>query len=53
MFDHVTIRVSDREASETFYATVLRALGVERTPPTSEAPSGTTSRSRRRAPTHP
>jgi catechol 2,3-dioxygenase-like lactoylglutathione lyase family enzyme len=24
MFDHVTIRVSDREASEQFYETVLR-----------------------------
>jgi catechol 2,3-dioxygenase-like lactoylglutathione lyase family enzyme len=31
MFDHVTIRVSDREASERFYATVLRTLGVEKT----------------------
>ena len=31
MFDHVTIRVSDREASERFYDTVLRTLGVERT----------------------
>ncbi len=28
MFDHVTIRVSDRDASEQFYATVLRALGI-------------------------
>jgi catechol 2,3-dioxygenase-like lactoylglutathione lyase family enzyme len=31
MFDHVTIRVSDREASERFYDTVLRTLGIERT----------------------
>jgi len=31
MFDHVTIRASDREASERFYATVLRTLGVEPT----------------------
>jgi catechol 2,3-dioxygenase-like lactoylglutathione lyase family enzyme len=27
MFDHVTIRVSDRQASERFYATVLATLG--------------------------
>ena len=31
MFDHVTIRVSDREASERFYDTVLRTLGIEKT----------------------
>jgi catechol 2,3-dioxygenase-like lactoylglutathione lyase family enzyme len=31
VFDHVTIRVSDREDSERFYETVLRPLGVERT----------------------
>jgi catechol 2,3-dioxygenase-like lactoylglutathione lyase family enzyme len=31
LFDHVTIRVSDREASERFYATVLTAIGVEQT----------------------
>ena len=31
MFDHVTIRVSDRAASERFYETVLRTLGIERT----------------------
>jgi catechol 2,3-dioxygenase-like lactoylglutathione lyase family enzyme len=31
MFDHVTIRVSDREASERFYETVLRTLRVEKT----------------------
>ena len=28
MFDHVGIRVSDREASERFYATVLEVLGL-------------------------
>ena len=31
MFDHVTIRVSDRAASERFYDTVLATLGIERT----------------------
>jgi catechol 2,3-dioxygenase-like lactoylglutathione lyase family enzyme len=31
VFDHVTIRVEDREASERFYDTVLRTLGVEKT----------------------
>ena len=31
MFDHVTIRVSDREASLRFYDTVLAPLGIERT----------------------
>ena len=30
MFDHVTIRASDREASERFYDTVLGVLGLER-----------------------
>ena len=30
MFDHVTIRVSDREASERFYDTVLPAVGLEK-----------------------
>jgi catechol 2,3-dioxygenase-like lactoylglutathione lyase family enzyme len=30
MFDHVTIHTSDREASERFYDTVLRRLGVEK-----------------------
>ena len=29
MFDHVTIRVSDRQASERFYDTVLSAIGSE------------------------
>jgi catechol 2,3-dioxygenase-like lactoylglutathione lyase family enzyme len=29
MFDHVTIRASDREASERFYRTLLRTLGIE------------------------
>jgi catechol 2,3-dioxygenase-like lactoylglutathione lyase family enzyme len=32
VFDHVTIRVSDRDASERFYDTVLTLLGKERTP---------------------
>jgi catechol 2,3-dioxygenase-like lactoylglutathione lyase family enzyme len=31
VFDHVTIRVADREASELFYATVLGTLGVDQT----------------------
>jgi catechol 2,3-dioxygenase-like lactoylglutathione lyase family enzyme len=31
VFDHVTIRVSDPEASERFYDTVLSAIGIERT----------------------
>jgi catechol 2,3-dioxygenase-like lactoylglutathione lyase family enzyme len=31
VFDHVTIRVSDRPASERFYETVLRTLGIEKT----------------------
>ena len=31
MFDHVGISATDREASERFYGTVLRALGVEQT----------------------
>jgi len=31
VFDHVTIRVSDRAASERFYEAVLRTLGVEPT----------------------
>jgi catechol 2,3-dioxygenase-like lactoylglutathione lyase family enzyme len=31
VFDHVTIRVSDRTASERFYGTVLRTLGIEPT----------------------
>jgi len=31
VFDHVTIRVADRQASERFYATVLKTLGVEQT----------------------
>ena len=31
MFDHVTIRASDREASERFYDTVLGVLGIEKT----------------------
>jgi catechol 2,3-dioxygenase-like lactoylglutathione lyase family enzyme len=31
MFDHVTIRVADRAASEAFYTTVLEPLGIEAT----------------------
>src|SRR3954449_448733 len=31
MFDHVTIRVADRAASERFYDAVLAPLGIERT----------------------
>jgi catechol 2,3-dioxygenase-like lactoylglutathione lyase family enzyme len=31
MFDHVTIRVTDRVASERFYDTVLAPLGIDRT----------------------
>jgi catechol 2,3-dioxygenase-like lactoylglutathione lyase family enzyme len=31
VFDHVTIRVSDREVSERFYDTVLAALGLDKT----------------------
>jgi catechol 2,3-dioxygenase-like lactoylglutathione lyase family enzyme len=31
VFDHVTIRVSDRQASERFYDTVLATLGIEQT----------------------
>jgi catechol 2,3-dioxygenase-like lactoylglutathione lyase family enzyme len=31
VFDHITIRVSDRDASERFYDTVLGTLGIERT----------------------
>ena len=31
MFDHVTIRVADRAASEAFYNTVLAPLGIETT----------------------
>jgi catechol 2,3-dioxygenase-like lactoylglutathione lyase family enzyme len=31
VFDHVTIRVSDRDASERFYETVLSTLGIAKT----------------------
>jgi catechol 2,3-dioxygenase-like lactoylglutathione lyase family enzyme len=31
VFDHVTIRASDREASERFYDTVLPTIGLEKT----------------------
>jgi catechol 2,3-dioxygenase-like lactoylglutathione lyase family enzyme len=30
VFDHVTIRVSDRAASERFYETVLPAIGLDK-----------------------
>jgi catechol 2,3-dioxygenase-like lactoylglutathione lyase family enzyme len=36
VFDHVTIRVSDRAASELFYDTVLRQLGIDETYRTGE-----------------
>jgi catechol 2,3-dioxygenase-like lactoylglutathione lyase family enzyme len=31
VFDHVTVRATDRAASERFYETVLRTIGIERT----------------------
>jgi catechol 2,3-dioxygenase-like lactoylglutathione lyase family enzyme len=31
VFDHLTLRASDLAASERFYATVLRAIGIEQT----------------------
>jgi catechol 2,3-dioxygenase-like lactoylglutathione lyase family enzyme len=31
VFDHVTIRVSDRDASESFYELVLGTIGIEKT----------------------
>lgn len=31
MFDHVTLRVANRSASERFYRTVLTTLGIEPT----------------------
>jgi catechol 2,3-dioxygenase-like lactoylglutathione lyase family enzyme len=31
LFDHVTIRASDREASERFYETVLSPIGIDQT----------------------
>jgi catechol 2,3-dioxygenase-like lactoylglutathione lyase family enzyme len=34
MFDHLTIRASDRSASERFYDTVLGTIGIERSPRT-------------------
>jgi len=36
VFDHVTIRVSDRSASERFYETVLRTLGIDATAATDD-----------------
>ena len=38
MFDHVTIRVSDRSQSERYYETVLRALEIEQTSSDGEFP---------------
>src|SRR6187551_3436792 len=38
IFDHVTIRVSDREASLRFYETVLTAIGIERSHDDDELP---------------
>jgi catechol 2,3-dioxygenase-like lactoylglutathione lyase family enzyme len=38
VFDHVTIRVSDRRAAEQFYATVLATLGIEPTHTDAELP---------------
>ena len=38
MFDHVTIRVSDRAASDRFYDTVLGAIGIDRTATTELGP---------------
>ena len=40
MIDHVTIRVSDGEASERFYETVLGAIGHQRTGSTGEFGDG-------------
>jgi catechol 2,3-dioxygenase-like lactoylglutathione lyase family enzyme len=37
VFDHVTIRVSDRAASEAFYETVLGTLGIEKDSSTDHA----------------
>jgi catechol 2,3-dioxygenase-like lactoylglutathione lyase family enzyme len=36
LFDHVTIRIADRGASEAFYRTVLSTLGIEPTASTAE-----------------
>ena len=51
MIDHVTLRVSDFQASKAFYMTVLAPLGYEPLGGRrdSAAPSGATSRSRRTA----
>jgi catechol 2,3-dioxygenase-like lactoylglutathione lyase family enzyme len=40
MFDHVTIRVSDGEASERFYETVLGAIGIAKSGSTGEFGDG-------------
>ena len=43
MFDHVTIRVADRAASERFYNTVLRPLAIDQSYRTTHSPSGDSS----------
>lgn len=48
MIDHVTIGVSDREATRRFYSTVLPVLGYELSVDPAFSRSGETSRSRRR-----
>jgi catechol 2,3-dioxygenase-like lactoylglutathione lyase family enzyme len=40
MFDHVTIRVSDPEASQRFYETVLGAIGIPKTGSTGDFGDG-------------
>ena len=47
VFDHVTIRASDREASERFYTPCSPHSGSRRPTPARSSSSGTTSRSRR------
>ena len=49
VFDHLTIRVSDRAASERFYRTVLSTLAIETTSVEADFVEWTTSRSRRRS----
>jgi catechol 2,3-dioxygenase-like lactoylglutathione lyase family enzyme len=50
MFDHVTIRASDRDASERFYDAVLATLGLDKTRESEHFAAWGTSRLRRRAP---
>ena len=47
MFDHVTIRVTDRTASERFYRTVFAPVGIEPThsEPSCSTPTATAPRS--------